>query len=92
MTKVYPVPIILVALSPSKFCRLQRSVAEIRSKEAKGGTVALGMDVFRLVVQPLIDSSLSVALVIIHDQMFGSSRGALVLFKLTGNGNIRKSC
>ncbi|KAJ9547562.1 hypothetical protein OSB04_020105 [Centaurea solstitialis] len=55
----------------------QRSVVEIRSKEAKGGTVSLGMDVFRLVVQPLIDPSLSMALVIILDQMFGSSRRVL---------------
>ncbi|KAJ9547561.1 hypothetical protein OSB04_020104 [Centaurea solstitialis] len=52
----------------------RRNVAEIKRKDAKGGTVALGIDVFRLVVQPLIDPSLAMALVIILDQMFGTSR------------------
>ncbi|KAI3702615.1 hypothetical protein L6452_28362 [Arctium lappa] len=54
-----------------------RCVADIRTKEAKGGTVALGVDVFRLVVQPLIDPAVAMALVIVLDQMFGSSRRVL---------------
>ncbi|KAJ9547591.1 hypothetical protein OSB04_020134 [Centaurea solstitialis] len=48
-------------------------VADIRSKEAEGG-VALGGDVFRLVVQPLFDPVVAMALVSVLDQMFGSSR------------------
>ncbi|CAK9141090.1 unnamed protein product [Ilex paraguariensis] len=49
----------------------RRLVAEIKRKEAKGG-VAFGMDIFRLIVQPEIDSSVAMALVILLDQMFGS--------------------
>ncbi|KAI3770948.1 hypothetical protein L6452_02096 [Arctium lappa] len=49
----------------------------IRRKEAKGGTVALGVDVFCLVVQHLIDPAIAMALVIVLDQMFGSSRRVL---------------
>ncbi|KAK1437190.1 hypothetical protein QVD17_02978 [Tagetes erecta] len=45
-------------------------VAEIKRKEAVGG-VAFGGDVFRLVVQPEIDSAFAMALVILLDQMFG---------------------
>ncbi|KAI6698755.1 hypothetical protein NL676_018874 [Syzygium grande] len=44
------------------------AVAEIRQKEA------VGSDVFRLVVQPGMDRSVAMALVILLDQMFGSSR------------------
>ena len=51
----------------------RRCVAEIRRKEAKTG-VSLGRDVFHLVVQPLIDRDVAMALVIVLDQMFGSSR------------------
>lgn len=48
-------------------------VAEIKRKEAVRG-VAFGIDVFRLIVQPgEIDLSMAMALVIILDQMFGSS-------------------
>ncbi|KAI3680622.1 hypothetical protein L6452_35395 [Arctium lappa] len=54
-----------------------RCVTDIKSKEAKGGTVALGVDVFRLVVQPLIDPAVAMALVIVLDQMFDSSRRVL---------------
>ncbi|MFS7990081.1 putative tubby-like protein [Helianthus anomalus] len=50
-----------------------RCVAKIRRKEAKGG-VALGGDVFALVVQPSIDPAIAMVLVIILDQMFDSSR------------------
>ncbi|KVI11310.1 LURP1-like domain-containing protein [Cynara cardunculus var. scolymus] len=50
-----------------------RCVAEIRRKEANNG-VALGEDVFHLVVQPTIDPTISMALVIILDQMFGPSK------------------
>jgi hypothetical protein len=51
----------------------RRRVAEIQRKEAVGG-VAFGVDVFRLVVQPEIDAPLAMALVLLLDQMFGSSR------------------
>lgn len=50
----------------------RRRVAEIKRKEAVGG-VAFGGDVFRLVVQPEIDSTVAMALVILLDQMFGGS-------------------
>ncbi|MFS7990090.1 putative tubby-like protein [Helianthus anomalus] len=50
-----------------------RCVAEIRRKEAKGG-VALGGDVFALVVQPSIDPAIAMVLAIVLDQMFDSSR------------------
>ncbi|KAF5783967.1 putative tubby-like protein [Helianthus annuus] len=60
-----------------KFCMVyddnHRCVAEIRRKEAKGG-VALGGDVFALVVQPSIDPAIAMVLVIVLDQMFDSSR------------------
>ncbi|KAK4796103.1 hypothetical protein SAY86_028429 [Trapa natans] len=47
----------------------RRLVAEIKRKEF------VGADVFSLIVQPLmIDSSVAMALVILLDQMFGSSR------------------
>ncbi|KAK2655786.1 hypothetical protein Ddye_008838 [Dipteronia dyeriana] len=48
-------------------------VAEIKRKEAAGG-VALGVDVFRLIVEPDMDTALAMALVILLDQMFGSSK------------------
>ncbi|KAJ0735871.1 putative tubby-like protein [Helianthus annuus] len=48
-------------------------VAEIRRKEAKGG-VALGGDVFALVVQPSMDPAIAMVLVIVLDQMFNSSK------------------
>ncbi|KAI3810680.1 hypothetical protein L1987_20302 [Smallanthus sonchifolius] len=51
----------------------QQCVADIRRKEAKGG-IALGGDVFALVVQSSVDPSLAMALVIVLDQMFDSSR------------------
>lgn len=51
----------------------RRRVAEIKQKEAVGG-VAFGVDVFRLIVQPEIDTPLAMAFVILLDQMFGSSR------------------
>ncbi|MFS7987254.1 putative tubby-like protein [Helianthus anomalus] len=47
----------------------RRHVAEINRKEAVGG-VKFGGDVFRLVVQPEIDPTVAMALVIILDQMF----------------------
>ncbi|KAI3750584.1 hypothetical protein L2E82_21257 [Cichorium intybus] len=50
----------------------RRPVAEIKRKEAVGG-VAFGGDVFRLVVQPEIDSTVAMALVVLLDQMFGGS-------------------
>ncbi|XP_022753772.1 protein LURP-one-related 8-like [Durio zibethinus] len=52
----------------------RRLVAAIKRKEAVGG-VAFGTDVFRLIVQPdSIRTDFTMALVIILDQMFGSSR------------------
>jgi len=51
----------------------RRRVAEIKRKETVSG-VAFGLDVFRLIVQPEIDSTVAMALVILLDQMFGSSR------------------
>lgn len=52
--------------------RRQR-VAEIKRKEPVGG-VAFGVDVFRLIVEPKMDTSVAMAIVILLDQMFGSSR------------------
>ncbi|KAF2306569.1 hypothetical protein GH714_019513 [Hevea brasiliensis] len=51
----------------------RRRVAEIKQKEAVGG-VAFGVDVFRLVVVPKMETSVAMAIVVLLDQMFGSSR------------------
>ncbi|EXC35208.1 Protein LURP-one-related 8 [Morus notabilis] len=51
----------------------RRRVVEIRRKEAAVCGVALGGDVFRLLVEPQFDTAVAMALVIILDQMFGSS-------------------
>ncbi|XP_043698690.1 protein LURP-one-related 8 [Telopea speciosissima] len=51
----------------------RRCVADIRPKEAVGG-VAFGVDVFRLIVQPELDTTVAMALVILLDQMFASKR------------------
>ncbi|KAK1412188.1 hypothetical protein QVD17_33216 [Tagetes erecta] len=51
----------------------RQCVADIRRKEAKGG-VALGEDVFALVVQPSTDPAMAMTLVIALDQMFDHSR------------------
>ncbi|XP_076917633.1 protein LURP-one-related 8-like [Bidens hawaiensis] len=48
----------------------RRRIAELKRKEAVRG-VAFGGDVFRLVVQPEIDSTVAMALVVLLDQMFG---------------------
>ncbi|KAL9428538.1 hypothetical protein AB3S75_030514 [Citrus x aurantiifolia] len=50
----------------------RRRVAEIKKKEAFGG-VAFGSDVFRLIVQPEMETAVAMGLVILLDQMFGSS-------------------
>ncbi|KAK9125862.1 hypothetical protein Scep_014708 [Stephania cephalantha] len=50
----------------------RRCVAEIKRKEAAVGGVSLGVDVFRLVVQPEIECSVAMALVVLLEQMFGS--------------------
>ncbi|XP_072975884.1 protein LURP-one-related 8-like [Typha angustifolia] len=55
--------------------RRQR-VAEIKRKEAAGG-VGFGADVFRLVVQPEIDTSIAMAIVIVVDQVFGAKHSLL---------------
>ncbi|KAL6142437.1 hypothetical protein ACLB2K_060719 [Fragaria x ananassa] len=52
----------------------RRKVAEIKRKEAAVGGVAMGVDVFRLVVQPDLDTSVAMAFVILLDQMYGSSK------------------
>lgn len=49
----------------------RRTVAEIKRKEAVAGGVAFGTDVFRLIVQPDMDTTLAMAFVILLDQMFG---------------------
>uniref|UniRef100_A0A5B7AUG2 Protein LURP-one-related 8 n=1 Tax=Davidia involucrata TaxID=16924 RepID=A0A5B7AUG2_DAVIN len=50
----------------------RRRVAEIKRKEAVGG-VALGTDVFRLIIHPEIDDpAVAMAFVILLDQMFAS--------------------
>ncbi|CAI9768445.1 unnamed protein product [Fraxinus pennsylvanica] len=51
----------------------RRQVAEIKPKEAAVKGVAFGTDVFRLIVEPEFDMAISMAIVIILDQMFGSS-------------------
>ncbi|CAA2972405.1 LURP-one-related 8-like [Olea europaea subsp. europaea] len=51
----------------------RRQVAEIKPKEAAVKGVAFGMDVFRLIVEPEFDMATAMAIVIILDQMFGSS-------------------
>jgi hypothetical protein len=48
-------------------------VAEIKQKESVGG-VAFGVDVFRLIVGPEMGTSMAMAMVILLDQMFGSTR------------------
>ncbi|KAF3448938.1 hypothetical protein FNV43_RR09656 [Rhamnella rubrinervis] len=51
----------------------RKRVAEIKRKEAAVGGVALGGDVFRLIVDSdELDTPLAMALVILLDQMFGS--------------------
>ncbi|OAY66393.1 protein LURP-one-related 8-like [Ananas comosus] len=52
--------------------RRRAAVAEVRRKEAAAnGGAAFGADVFRFVVQPELDASLAMAIVIVLDQMFG---------------------
>ncbi|KAI3993754.1 hypothetical protein MKX01_002767 [Papaver californicum] len=48
----------------------KRLVAEIQKKEAKAG-VSYGGDVFKLIVQPELDQTIAMALVILMEQMFG---------------------
>ncbi|XP_058210838.1 protein LURP-one-related 8-like [Rhododendron vialii] len=63
---------------PQRCCAVydgdRRRVAEIKRKEPGVGGVAFGVDVFRLVVQPEMDAAVAMALVILLDQMFGSSK------------------
>ncbi|KAI3912291.1 hypothetical protein MKW92_025751 [Papaver armeniacum] len=51
----------------------KRLVAEIQRKEAKAG-VSFGGDVFRLIVQPELNPTVAMALVILMEQMFGLRR------------------
>ncbi|KAI3894734.1 hypothetical protein MKW92_028510 [Papaver armeniacum] len=55
----------------------KRLVAEIQRKEAKAG-VTFGGDVFKLIVQPQIDSTVAMSLVILMEQMFGSRRSTSI--------------
>ncbi|KAI3819160.1 hypothetical protein L1987_12985 [Smallanthus sonchifolius] len=50
----------------------RRRVAEMKRKEAVGG-VSFGEDVFQLVVQAEIGSTIAMALVVVLEQMFGGS-------------------
>lgn len=54
----------------------RRQLAQIKRKEAAAG-VALGADVFSLIVEPGFDAAFAMAVVILLDQMFGS-RGSLL--------------
>ncbi|KAL7148492.1 hypothetical protein ABFS83_06G181600 [Erythranthe nasuta] len=51
----------------------RRQVAEIKQKEAPFKGVAFGTDIFNLVVQPGFDAAVAMAVVILVDQMYGSS-------------------
>ncbi|KAJ0985349.1 hypothetical protein J5N97_003705 [Dioscorea zingiberensis] len=55
-------------------------VVEIKRKESVRG-VAFGADVFRLVVQPEIELTVAMAMVILLEQMFGSRRSSLSLIR-----------
>ncbi|KAL8153411.1 hypothetical protein V2J09_011171 [Rumex salicifolius] len=69
--------------SVSVYDNSRRCVAKIRQKEAAGG-VALGFDVFSLiVVRPYMDPSVAMALVILLDQMFGSSSSSTSVKRLS---------
>ncbi|CAJ1948266.1 unnamed protein product [Sphenostylis stenocarpa] len=50
----------------------RRKVAEIKMKEAAAGGVAFGADIFRLIVQPHMDTALAMAFLILLHHMFGS--------------------
>ncbi|THU57977.1 hypothetical protein C4D60_Mb03t09270 [Musa balbisiana] len=54
----------------------RRQLAEIQKKESAQG-ISLGLDVFRLVVEPELDAAFAMAMVILLEQMFGS-RGSLL--------------
>lgn len=51
----------------------RRRVAEVKRKEAVGG-MSFGVDVFRLVVQPEMEVAEAMVLVVLLDQMYGSSK------------------
>lgn len=52
----------------------RKVVAEIKPKEATTRGVGFGLDVFRLIIYPEMDSSIVMALVVLLDRMFGSSK------------------
>ncbi|XP_009417847.2 protein LURP-one-related 8 isoform X1 [Musa acuminata AAA Group] len=54
----------------------RRQLAEIKKKESAQG-IALGLDVFRLIVEPELDAAFAMAMVILLEQMFGSRRSLL---------------
>ncbi|XP_064939299.1 protein LURP-one-related 8-like [Musa acuminata AAA Group] len=54
----------------------RRQLAEIKKKESAQG-IALGLDVFRLIVEPELDAAFAMAVVILLEQMFGSRRSLL---------------
>ncbi|RWV80422.1 hypothetical protein GW17_00058309 [Ensete ventricosum] len=55
----------------------RRQLAEIKKKESAQG-IALGLDVFHLIVEPELDAAFAMAMVILLEQMFGSSGGSLL--------------
>ncbi|XP_051116220.1 protein LURP-one-related 8-like [Andrographis paniculata] len=57
----------------------RRQVAEIRQKESSIKGVDFGADVFRLVVNPGMDAAAAMAIVIVLDQMYGSSTARFFL-------------
>ncbi|KAL9303689.1 hypothetical protein ACSQ67_020952 [Phaseolus vulgaris] len=54
------------------YSKNRRKVAEIKMKEGGAGGVGFGADIFRLIVQPEMDTALAMAFLILLDHMFGS--------------------
>ncbi|KAK7382895.1 hypothetical protein VNO80_02051 [Phaseolus coccineus] len=54
------------------YSKNKRKVAEIKMKEGGAGGVAFGADIFRLIVQPDMDTALAMAFLILLDHMSGS--------------------
>jgi len=54
------------------YSKNRSKVAEIKMKEGEAGRVAFGADIFRLIVQPEMDTALAMAFLILLDHMFRS--------------------
>ncbi|BAT96727.1 protein LURP-one-related 8-like [Vigna umbellata] len=54
------------------YSKNRRKVAEIKMKEGEAGGIVFGADIFRLIVQPEMDTALAMAFLILLDHMFGS--------------------